>query len=126
MLILSAAMAIAASAKDIKTLVITPQPRMNCENCENKIKNALRFERGVKDIATSIEQQTVAVTYDADKTSVSKLLEALAKAGYAPKEQQPDCGSCPADTTLCGGAMPCCGAGKSGQCCPNSSTEGEQ
>lgn len=116
-------MAISAYAKDIQTLVVTPQPRMSCENCENKIKNALRFERGVKDIATSLSQQTITVTYDADKTSAEKLLEALAKAGYTPQEERLACGSCPADTARCSGVKPCCGGGESGACCSKKQAE---
>lgn len=115
-------MAITASAKDIKTLVVTPQPRMNCENCENKIKNVLRFEKGVKEITTSLELQTVTIKYDADKTTVEKLLNALATAGYTPKEERPACCSCHADTMRCGDKKPCCGGG-GGLCCPKPSTE---
>ena len=69
-------------AKDIKTLILTTTPQMHCEGCENKIKNALRFEKGVKSIDTDIPTQTVTMSYDADKTSESHLTEALAKAGY--------------------------------------------
>ena len=34
-----ALVAVAASAKDIKTLVVTTQPVMHCNSCEEKIKN---------------------------------------------------------------------------------------
>ena len=44
-------------AKDIKTVVFTTTPQMHCENCENKIKNNLRFEKGVKEITTSVDNQ---------------------------------------------------------------------
>lgn len=74
--------AVTAIAKDIKTLTLTTTPQMHCEGCENKIKNALRFEKGVKSIDTDIPTQTVTVNYDADKTTESHLTEALAKAGY--------------------------------------------
>lgn len=73
-------------AKDIKTLVVTTTPQMHCENCENKIKGNLRFEKGVKKIETSIPNQTVTIEYDADKTSAEKLIEAFMKFGY---EAQP-------------------------------------
>ena len=59
--------AVAATAKDIKTLVVTTNPQMHCANCENKIKNGLRFEKGVKDITTDIPSQTVTVKYDDEK-----------------------------------------------------------
>ena len=41
-------------AKDIKTVVFTTTPQMHCEACENKIKNNLRFEKGIKNIETSV------------------------------------------------------------------------
>jgi copper chaperone CopZ len=73
-------------AKDIKTVVVTTTPQMHCNNCEMKIKNNLRFEKGVKKIETSIDAQTVTITYDADKTNVSKLLDGFGKFGYSARE----------------------------------------
>ncbi len=75
-----------AMAKDIKTLRVTTQPQMHCENCEKKIKGNLRFERGVKRIETSIPEQTVTITYDADKTTPEKLIQAFGKFDYEAKE----------------------------------------
>ena len=37
-----------AFGKDIKTVVFKTTPEMHCNNCETKIKNKLRFEKGVK------------------------------------------------------------------------------
>ena len=76
-------------AKDIKTVVFTTTPQMHCANCENKIKNNLRFEKGVKTIDTSVENQTVTVSYDADKTTVDKLQKGFTKFGYTAKEVKP-------------------------------------
>lgn len=75
-----------ALAKDIKTVVVTTNPQMHCENCEKKIKKNLRFERGIKDIVTSVPDQTVTIKYDADKTSVAKLIKAFEKFGYTARE----------------------------------------
>jgi len=69
-------------AKDIKTVVVTTTPQMHCEGCENKIKGNLRFEKGIKAIETNVEEQTVTLTYDADKTTVEKLLKGFEKFGY--------------------------------------------
>ena len=73
---------IAASAKDIKTVVFTTNPIMHCENCENKIKGNLRFEKGVKSIETNVQEQRVTVCYDAAKTDAAKLQKAFTKFGY--------------------------------------------
>lgn len=72
-------------AKDLRVLVMTPTPKMHCENCENKIKKNLRFEKGVVKIETSVPEQTVAVTYDATKTDVKKLQAAMKQIGYDTK-----------------------------------------
>ena len=76
-----------AVAKDIKTVVLTTNPQMHCEKCENKIKENLRYVKGIKTIKTNVEKQTVTITYDADKTSVSKFQASLKKAGYTATEK---------------------------------------
>jgi len=78
--------AVTAFAKDIKTVVLTTTPQMHCENCEKKIKGNMRFEKGVKSIETDVEKQTVTIKYDADKTTVDKLLEGFSKFGYTARE----------------------------------------
>ena len=78
-------MALTAYAKDIKTVTFTVDPPMHCEKCEARIKNQLKFEKGIKKIDASAEKQTVTVVYDADKTSTEKLSVSLKKIGYAAK-----------------------------------------
>ncbi len=56
--------------REIKTVVFTTTPQMHCVACENKIKNNLRFEKGIKNIETSVPNQTVTVKYNADKTTI--------------------------------------------------------
>ena len=77
-------------AKDIKTVVVTTTPQMHCNNCELKIKNNLRFEKGVKKIETDIDTQTVTITYDADKTTVEKLKAGFEKFGYEAETVETD------------------------------------
>lgn len=88
-------------AKDIKTVIVTTTPQMHCEDCENKIKDNMRFEKGIKRIETNIGEQTVTLTYDADKTTADKLLKGFEKFGYkartlkeGEKAAKADCGSC--------------------------------
>ena len=87
-LILSTMMltAVVAIAKDIKTVVVTTQPQMHCSGCEDKIKGNLRFEKGVKQIECSIDEQRVTITYDADKTSSEKIIQSFGKFGYKATE----------------------------------------
>lgn len=85
-----ALMGVAAQAKDIKTVIFTTQPQMHCASCEKKIKGNLRYEKGVKRIDTSVEQQKVTVKYDADKTSAEKLQKAFKKFGYEARQVKAD------------------------------------
>ena len=78
--------AVISMAKDIKTVVVTTQPQMHCSGCEDKIKGNLRFEKGVKQIECSIEEQRVTITYDADKTSSEKIIQSFGKFGYKATE----------------------------------------
>lgn len=74
--------AFAVAAKDRKTLRVTTEPVMVCHNCENKIKKNLRFEKGISNITTDIEQQVVTIIYDADKTDPDKIIKAFSKIQY--------------------------------------------
>lgn len=73
---------VAVSAKDIKTVILTTNPELECGKCENKVKENLRFVKGVKDIQASAETQKITVVYDADKTTVEKIQKSLEKIGY--------------------------------------------
>ena len=75
-----------ALAKDIKTVVLTTNPEMHCENCEKKIKGSLRFEKGIKNIITNLNSKTVTIEYDADKTTVDNIIKGFKKIKYEAKE----------------------------------------
>ncbi len=75
-----------ASAKDIKTVVLTTDPQMHCESCEKRIKENIRFEKGIKKIVTDVEHQTVTITYDADKTTVENIIKGFEKIKYNARE----------------------------------------
>ena len=73
------------AAKDLRVLVLTPTPQMHCENCENKIKSNMRFEKGVKKVETDLEKQHVTITYDPKKNNVEGLQAGMKKIGYETK-----------------------------------------
>ena len=79
-----------AKPKDIKIVVFTTNPEMHCEGCENKIKGNLRFEKGIKSIKTDLVSKTVTIEYDADKTTVEKIIEGFKKIRYEAKEVKKD------------------------------------
>ena len=76
----------ACFAKDIKTVVLTTQPEMHCANCEKKIKDNIRFEKGIKNIKTNLGTKTVTIEYDADKTNVQNIIEGFKKIKYEATE----------------------------------------
>jgi copper chaperone CopZ len=84
-LMMIASLLLMAGGQDLRVLVMTPTPKMHCESCENKIKKNLRFEKGVVKIETSVEAQTVTVTYNPAKTNVENIQAAMKKIGYDTK-----------------------------------------
>ena len=73
---------LSVSAKDIREYVVTTFPQMTCQNCENKIKKNLRFEKGVTNIKTDLANQLVTVSYDAEKTNEANIEAAFSKLQY--------------------------------------------
>lgn len=73
---------VSCMAKEIKTVVFKTSPEMHCANCEDRIKSNLRFEKGVKDIQTNLEDKTVTIKYDSDKTTVAQLIAGFRKIDY--------------------------------------------
>lgn len=76
-----ALMAAGASAETLKTVVVTPTPKLTCQNCEKKVKDNVRFVKGTKKIETSVKDNTVTITYDADKAKVADYEVAFKKIG---------------------------------------------
>lgn len=66
--------------KELKT--VTFKSNLHCANCAKKVQENIAFEKGVKDLKVSVENQTIVVTYDATKTSEEKLAAAIKKLGY--------------------------------------------
>ena len=51
------------------TLTVTTTPQMHCSGCENRIKQNIRFVKGVKAITTSVADQKVTIVYQKGKAS---------------------------------------------------------
>jgi copper chaperone CopZ len=68
------------------SLSYIPGPWMHCANCEKKIKENIRFEKGIKSITTNLKDKTVTVEYDADKTNVQNIINGFKKINYDAKE----------------------------------------
>lgn len=75
----------AVLAKDLRTIVFKVE-QMECGNCENKVKNNIKFEKGVKEFSTDLKTRTVTIVYDAAKTNVEKLQAGFKKFKYEAVE----------------------------------------
>lgn len=119
LLIATMSCAISSSAKapeKSETVILSVNPPMSCQNCENKIKSNLRFEKGVTNIATSLENQSVTVTFNPEKTDKSKIVAAFKKIGYTATEKTVN------TATKC--VNGCCQPAKGEKtCCGNEKTE---
>lgn len=71
----------AVLAKDFRTVVFKVE-QMECANCERKVKNNIKYEKGMKEFTTDVKTQTVTITYDAEKTNVEKLQAGFKKFKY--------------------------------------------
>ena len=76
-------------AKDIKTLVVTPTPKMTCQNCEKKIKTNIRFVKGTTKIETNLKTQEITITYDAEKANLESYKAGFKKIGYEIEVKDP-------------------------------------
>jgi len=68
-------------AKDFRTVVFKVE-QMMCQNCEKKVKDNIKFEKGMKKLATDLKNKTVTITYDAEKTNVEQLQAGFKKFKY--------------------------------------------
>ncbi len=70
----------------MEQVAFTVSPKMNCKNCENRVKNGLLSMDGVTAVATCLKSQAVTVTFDPAKADKAKIAEALGKLGYTGTE----------------------------------------
>jgi mercuric ion binding protein len=81
----SIAVAIAAlsgTALATEKTVTLSVPDMTCSACPITVKKALQGVNGVEKVTVTFEPKEAVVTFDDAKTSVDKLREATANAGY--------------------------------------------
>jgi copper chaperone CopZ len=64
---------------------VTFKVHLHCENCVKKVRENISFEKGVKDLHICMEDQIVAVKYDASKTNEETLKNAIVKLGVEVK-----------------------------------------
>ena len=108
-------LAFTASAADKVTEVFTLDHQMST-HCEKKIKENLRFEKGVSDLEVSLQDNTITITYNPEKTDTEKLIKGFKKIGFnaflvSPENNGEENGNdIPADV------VPCCGNSHCADC----------
>jgi mercuric ion binding protein len=88
-LALVVAIALPASAKEIKTAEIK-LPTLQCGMCKRTIESKLKGTEGLDSISVSVDEKIATVVYDADVTTIAKLEEAISLTGYAANDVAAD------------------------------------
>ena len=70
------------SKTDENICSVTFETDMSCESCVKKVNENIAFEKGVKDLRVSLEEEKITVKYDKRKTSEEALAESIRKLGY--------------------------------------------
>lgn len=77
------AVAAAGPRKKVKDIrEVTFAVHLHCQNCVNKVQENVAFEKGVKDLKVSLDDQTVYVRYDAARTDAETLKKSIESLGY--------------------------------------------
>lgn len=74
--------AVAGPRKKAELKEVTFVVHLHCKDCVNKVTENVSFERGVKDLKVSLENQTVYIKYDMAKTSEETLKKSIESLGY--------------------------------------------
>lgn len=80
-LVFSASTASAAK-KDKKVETVTFSTYLHCKDCVKKVTENISYEKGVKKLDVSLENQSITIGYDPAKTDPVKLANAIEKLGY--------------------------------------------
>lgn len=73
---------LSAPALAVDKTVTLSVPSMNCSACPITVKTALQRVNGVEKVAVTYEPKEAVVTFDGAKTTIDKLREATANAGF--------------------------------------------
>ena len=72
----------AQKSRQVDTLLVTTIPEMHCSGCEERIKENIRFVKGVKSIQTSVPEQKVTIIYQKNKAKYEDFVKAFDRIGY--------------------------------------------
>lgn len=70
--------------KEMTALYLTTE--MDCQSCEQKITEQLKYEKGVRDLKCDYKKQTIYVLYKSGSNTTENIIKSLSKIGYNAKE----------------------------------------
>ncbi len=70
------------SKKSKKYKDVTFKAHLHCESCVKKVMENISYEKGVKGLDVSLEEQRISIKYDPSKTNEETLAKAIQKLGY--------------------------------------------
>jgi len=65
---------------DVKTVCF--KSNLTCHGCVNEVKEAVTYEKGVKDLKVDLNTNLITITYKTNKTDEEKLQKSITKLGY--------------------------------------------
>lgn len=75
-----------SSEAKVKTQEVTFVTSMDCAHCAKKVTENISFVKGVKDLEVKIEDKTVRIVYNPEKTSEAVLKKEIEKLGYTAEK----------------------------------------
>ena len=78
----------AAPKKKAPRQEVTFVTSMDCAHCATKVKENIAFEKGVVGLDIKLEDKTVRIVYNPEKTDPEKLAKAINKLGYTAEEKK--------------------------------------
>jgi len=66
--------------------IVCFKSNMDCADCETKVSEYLKFEKGVKDLKVDYVSNTILVEYKAGKNNSEGFAKAIKKKGYVAEE----------------------------------------
>jgi len=75
-----------ANAQKKTTEVVCFKSNMDCADCQGKLTEYLKYEKGVKDLKVDHVSNTIKVEYKVGKNSKEGFAKAIEKKGYEAKE----------------------------------------
>ena len=75
-----------AQEKKSKTETVEIKSSVVCGMCEERVKQDLAFEKGVKSVEVNLETKMITVEFNPKKTNKEKIKKAITKIGYDADE----------------------------------------